>query len=51
MNQIERIRERIRATYGGAIGRPRNYLVTPALILDLDLVRKNIEAMAALSRT
>ncbi|HEY1763417.1 MAG TPA: DSD1 family PLP-dependent enzyme [Opitutaceae bacterium] len=50
MNAIDQIRDRVRATYGGAIGRPRHYLVTPALILDLDAVRRNIEAMAKMSR-
>lgn len=50
LDPIERIRDRIRATYGGAIGRPRHYLVTPALILDLDAVRRNMAAMAEMSR-
>ena len=50
LNPVERNRDRIRATYGGAIGRPRHYLVTPALILDLDTARRNIAAMAEMSR-
>jgi D-serine deaminase-like pyridoxal phosphate-dependent protein len=32
--------------YRSAIGRPRHDLVTPALILDLDIARRNIAAMA-----
>lgn len=33
--------------YRAAIGRPRNQLETPALVLDLDVARRNIAAMAA----
>lgn len=47
---IERIRQHVREAYGSAIGRPRGALVTPALILDLDLARRNIETMAVLMR-
>jgi D-serine deaminase-like pyridoxal phosphate-dependent protein len=47
---IERIRKQVRDAYGAAVGRPRGALVTPALILDLDLARRNIEAMAGLMR-
>jgi D-serine deaminase-like pyridoxal phosphate-dependent protein len=32
--------------YGSAIGCKRDDLVTPALILDLELVRKNLEFMS-----
>lgn len=38
-------RDRVRNIYGGAIGRFRRDLVTPALIMDLDLVRSNIQHM------
>ncbi len=38
-------RDRVRAMYGGAIGRSRRDLVTPALIMDLDVVRRNIQHM------
>ncbi len=37
--------------YRSAIGRPRHDLVTPALILDLDIARRNIAAMAEYMRT
>lgn len=38
--------EHVRAAYGTAVGRKRNELVTPALILDLDAARRNIAFMA-----
>jgi D-serine deaminase-like pyridoxal phosphate-dependent protein len=38
-------RRRIRDAYKSAIGRRRNELVTPALILDLDVARRNIDFM------
>ncbi len=41
------LRDGLRAAYRGAIGRKRDALVTPALILDLDAARRNIAAMAA----
>jgi len=37
--------------YRSVIGRPRHDLVTPALILDLDVARRNIAAMAEYMRT
>jgi D-serine deaminase-like pyridoxal phosphate-dependent protein len=37
---------RVRRAYGGAIGRRRGELVTPALLLDLPAARRNIEKMA-----
>ncbi len=37
--------ERVQKIYGAAIGRPRRDLVTPALILDLDVVKSNIKHM------
>jgi len=37
--------------YRSAIGRPRHDLVTPALILDLDVARRNIATMAEYMRT
>jgi D-serine deaminase-like pyridoxal phosphate-dependent protein len=37
--------ERVLKLYGGAIGRSRRDLVTPVLIMDLDLVRRNIQFM------
>ena len=36
----------VRNVYWSAIGRPRRELVTPALILDLDVARRNIQFMA-----
>lgn len=38
------------ATYRSAIGRSRAELTTPALILDINVVRRNIAAMAAWSK-
>jgi len=44
---IETATKRVQAMYGGAIGRPRKDLVTPALVLDVDAVQRNIDRMAA----
>jgi D-serine deaminase-like pyridoxal phosphate-dependent protein len=38
-------RDRVRRMYGKAIGQSRHNLVTPALIMDLDVVRHNIQHM------
>lgn len=38
--------DRVRQAYGDAIGRHRDDVVTPALILDLPAARRNIERMA-----
>src|SRR5512132_1247354 len=38
--------DRVRNEYGGAIGRPTDELVTPALVLDLPAARRNIAQMA-----
>ena len=43
---IAEARDRAHAIYGSAIGRKRNELVTPALILDLEILRKNLAFMA-----
>lgn len=37
--------DRVRKIYGAAIGRSRRNLVTPALIMDLDVARANIQHM------
>lgn len=42
---------RIVEAYRSAIGRPRRELTTPTLILDLEVVRRNIAAMAAWTKT
>jgi len=42
---IRQARERAHAIYGSMIGRDRNALVTPALILDLEIVRENLAFM------
>ena len=39
------IHKRIRAAYGSSLGKNRRDLVTPVLILDLDVVRRNINFM------
>ncbi|MCJ7502332.1 MAG: DSD1 family PLP-dependent enzyme [Acidobacteriia bacterium] len=42
---IAQLQEYVRRAYRSALGRPRNELVTPALILDLDVARRNIQFM------
>lgn len=39
-------RDRVMRQYGAAIGRPRDELVTPALVLDVDAAQRNIDRMA-----
>ena len=39
-------RERVRQQNGGAVGRPRGELITPALVLDIDAAQRNIDRMA-----
>ncbi|HYM67177.1 MAG TPA: alanine racemase [Patescibacteria group bacterium] len=43
---IEETYSRVKRAYGSAIGRHRHDLVTPALVLDLPVARRNIEKMA-----
>jgi D-serine deaminase-like pyridoxal phosphate-dependent protein len=43
---ITQLKEYVRNAYRSAIGRPRRELVTPALVLDLDAARRNIQFMA-----
>ena len=43
--------DRVRSAYGGAIGRRREEVITPALILDLPAARRNIDTMAERLRT
>ena len=43
---VEEVADRVRDQYGRAIGRHRSEVVTPALMLDLDLTRENISIMA-----
>src|ERR1700757_5377434 len=40
-------RDRVRREYGQAVGRRRDELVTPALVLDIDAAQRNIDRMAA----
>ena len=42
---IDQAHERVRDVYRKEIGRARDELATPALILDLDLMRRNLEFM------
>src|SRR5580693_10547432 len=44
---LARARDDVRRQYGAAIGRPREELITPALVLDVDAAQRNIDAMAA----
>jgi D-serine deaminase-like pyridoxal phosphate-dependent protein len=46
-NPLEAQRDRMRDTYGEAIGRHVDDLVTPALVLDLPAAERNIARMAA----
>jgi D-serine deaminase-like pyridoxal phosphate-dependent protein len=43
-------REQVRRQYGAAVGRPREELITPALVLDIDAAQRNIDRMAAALR-
>jgi D-serine deaminase-like pyridoxal phosphate-dependent protein len=43
--EIKEIQKRIRNYYRSALGRHRRELITPALILDLDVARRNIDFM------
>ena len=38
--------DRVRREYGGAVGRHRSELTTPALVLDLPVAKRNIQRMA-----
>ena len=46
LGTIQETRDRVRHAYGSAIGRDRHDLITPALILDLPVARRNITKMA-----
>lgn len=48
---IDQAHERVRAIYGSEIGCKRNELITPALILDLKVLRRNLDVMAELMKT
>jgi len=48
---IREAHERVRSVYGSAIGQKPKELVTPALVLDLDVVRGNLDLMAKLMRS
>jgi D-serine deaminase-like pyridoxal phosphate-dependent protein len=43
---LQEVHDRVRRAYGDAIGRHRREVVTPALLLDLPIARRNIEKMA-----
>jgi D-serine deaminase-like pyridoxal phosphate-dependent protein len=45
LNSVEETYDRVRRVYGGSIGRHRLDVVTPALLLDLPVARRNIEKM------
>ena len=47
---IREAHEKARSMYGSALGRKRNELITPALILDLDVLRQNLALMAELMK-
>ena len=48
---LDTAHERARSIYGSAIGLDRHQLVTPALILDLDIVRENLTLMSNRMKT
>ena len=43
---LTQARERVRRQNGGAVGRSRHELITPALVLDIDAAQRNIDRMA-----
>jgi D-serine deaminase-like pyridoxal phosphate-dependent protein len=47
MSTVDSIREQIRDRYRDQLGRARHEVTTPALLLDLDVARRNIETMAS----
>jgi hypothetical protein len=47
---VREMREHVLRRYGGDIGRRREELITPALVLDLDAAQRNIDRMAAVLR-
>ena len=44
---IDAATKRVQAMYGGAVGRKRQELITPSLVLDVDALQRNIDRMAA----
>ena len=44
---LSQARERVMDQYGGAIGRSRAELITPALVLDVDMAQRNIDRMVS----
>jgi len=44
---LQAAHERVRQQYGDAVGRPRDELITPALVLDIDAAQRNIDRMAS----
>jgi D-serine deaminase-like pyridoxal phosphate-dependent protein len=48
---IDSMRAQVRNAYLSAIGKPRRGLVTPALVLDLDVANRNIQYMAERMRS
>jgi D-serine deaminase-like pyridoxal phosphate-dependent protein len=44
---LQESRDRIMRHYGGAVGRRREELITPALVLDIDAAQRNIDLMAS----
>jgi len=49
-NLLDQAHEKARSTYRSAIGRDRSELITPALVLDLDIVRQNLALMSDLMK-
>ncbi len=48
---IQEWHEHVKEAYSSSLGRPRGELATPALILDLDLARRNLQFMAERMKT
>lgn len=44
---LQAAHERVRHQYGDAVGRRRDELITPALVLDIDAAQRNIDRMAS----
>ena len=47
---LQDARERVMYQYGGDVGRRREELITPALVLDIDSAQRNIDRMASALR-
>lgn len=47
MSTVDSVREQVRERYRDQLGRARHEITTPALLLDLDIAKRNIDTMAS----